>query len=70
MTFDITISSGICCVCNKPFKNKPRRTNIALDLDDGKIYCKTCSIKKVVHEYFKTHNQSTQGLGKRKNIRK
>jgi len=56
MDFDILIRAGICCVCGKRFENKPRRTNIARDLEDGKIYCKTCALGKVLDEYFKTHN--------------
>ncbi len=60
MGFDITIRSGICCVCNKKRENKPRRTNIAIDLEDGKIYCKTCAINKAMNEYFESHNKSMQ----------
>jgi len=58
MGLDILIRSGTCCVCGKKFKNTPRRTNIARDLEDGKIYCKTCALGKVLGEYFKTHNKS------------
>jgi len=58
MDFDITIRAGICCVCNKQFGNKPRRTNVAVDMEDGKIYCKTCSVNKTMSEYFESHNQT------------
>ena len=65
MGFDTSIKKGKCCVCNKCLENKPRRTNIAMDLDDNKIYCKTCAIKKAMNEYFKSHNQRIQGTLRR-----
>ena len=48
--FDNTVVNGICSVCGKFYKNKTECINIALNLDDNKLYCKNCAIDNLLKE--------------------
>ena len=59
MSYDNTITNGMCVGCKKHFKNNSRRINIALCLDDNKLYCKSCAIKKDTDGFFKSLTKLT-----------